>query len=139
MAAILLLAAAIVMITQCDGSTFCTIMSAVGIFGAVIGLLGAAFINPVFLAVFMFLVFLAIIGQIVLLVITFLGDWTTLEVAFEFVTLGFLIITLGFASDLRHVLIGGAAPAYAPQSAPQTTIINSNPMPQPQTTTTIVQ
>ena len=144
MAATLLLIFSIVAITQCHGNAYCQIMSGIIIFGSVLGLIGAAFINPIFLGFFMTVILLCIIGQIVLVVLTLLGSWSMVEIVFELVVLGFLIITLGFASDLRHTIVVGAGMGgpYAAQPQPQTTIIINGaamPPPQPQTTTTIVQ
>ena len=101
--AALLLAVAILAITQCGGNLFCTIMSGIIILASVLGLLGAAFIQyPHFLVFSIAVLLLCIIGEIVLLVLTLLASWSTLEIVFDLVALVCLFGALVPAYGLRH-------------------------------------
>lgn len=108
-AAVILLAFAIVAISQCHNgyNTFCLVVNVITIVGAILGIIGALRLHAGMLNVFCVSLVLLIILEIIFIILAFTdGGVSGRDILWDFIVLGLLTITLFFAADLRNALTG---------------------------------
>jgi uncharacterized membrane protein HdeD (DUF308 family) len=107
-AAIILLAFAIVAVSQCSGKydAFCYVINIITIVGCIFGIIGAFRLHAGWLNIFCVTLMVLIVLEIIFIIIALVGDYAARDILWNFVVLGLLCITLAFATDLRRVVHG---------------------------------
>jgi hypothetical protein len=107
-AAIILLAFAIVAVTQCSraDNVFCLVVNILTIVGCIFGIIGAIRLHAGWLNIFCFTLVVLIVLDIIYLIIAAVNGHSAGDILWNIVVVILLFITLVFAAHLRNAVSG---------------------------------
>jgi len=107
-AAIILLAFAIVAVTQCSDSNnvFCLVVNILTIVGCIFGIIGAIRLHPGWLNIFCFTLLVLIVIDIIFIIVAVVDGYSASSILWDIVVVCIMFVTLLFAADLRNAVAG---------------------------------